>query len=362
MSQSLRNCLGDEEIFDLVCDYLRARRFHHAEKALREERKHVTASGSTNSNQISASRLESLLERSYVTSFVSGSDDVVDGESKQLKRTNLDGNIDIATITGEEEFQDNLDIHTRLVSFEACKDDPYGSSSMPIYQTSTFAQKSATEFGMYDYSRSGNPTRAALERQMAELENGHRAFAFSSGMAALSAVTRLAKSGEEIVLCDDSYGGTYRLLSKITSQNNIKVRYVDMSGKEGPDNLRRVISDITRLVMIESPTNPMQRVLDIRALADVAHGAGAFLSIDNTMMSPILQNPLDLGSDIVIHSATKFICGHGDTMAGIVVAKEPELCKDIYFFQNAEGTGLAPFDSWLLLRGVKTMGIRVTIG
>ncbi|CAK4072089.1 unnamed protein product [Aphanomyces euteiches] len=367
MSQALQQSLGESEVFELVCDYLRTRKFYQAEQALLQERqlaldqspKHESEALQKNQNSDDAdlkpSRLESLLERSYVTNFVSG--EVVESP-KRGARTHLDGNEEFDS---EDEHQESEEygLSTQLVSFDACKDDPYGSATMPIYQTSTFAQKSATEFGAYDYTRSGNPTRAALERQMAELEKGHRAFAFTSGMAALSAISRLAKSGDQIVLSDDSYGGTYRLLSKLTAKNGVTVRYVDLSGAEGPANLRTALNTSTKLVMMESPTNPMQRICDISALAEVAHEFGALLSVDNTMMSPILQNPLVLGADICMHSATKFVCGHSDTMSGIVIAKDPELCRDLYFVQNAEGTGLAPMDCWLLLRGIKTMGLRV---
>lgn len=362
MSFSLQKSLEESEVFDLVCDYLRTRHFYQAEKALIQERNDTNPSSATNNiasvnnNQSGSgtSRLESLLERSYVTNVVSGDEPP---RRKRTKRTHLDGNSP-STIKEDEE-NPNLAISTKLVCFEACKDDPHGSANMPIYQTSTFAQRSATEFGAYDYTRSGNPTRTALERQMAELEHGESAFAFTSGMAALSAVSRIAKAGSEIILCDDSYGGTYRLLTKVTSKNGVSVKFVDLSGVKGPENLKQALTSKTSLVMMESPTNPMQRICDIAGLAQVLHEHGALLSVDNTMMSPILQNPLTVGADIVVHSATKFVCGHSDTMSGIVIAKDPEVCKEIYFYQNAEGTGLAPFDCWLLLRGIKTMSVRV---
>lgn len=387
-SAALQQSLGESEVFDLVCDYLRTRQFFEAERTLRTEREQVAgspraASPVTANRQDEspaddvapslASRLEFMLERSYVTQLVSGTGQTEPEkifvprheleETPKRARANLDGNeaLEIEDVNRNtlEEGDDEFNISTRLVSFEACKDDPHGSATMPIYQTSTFAQPSGTTFGAYDYTRSGNPTRAALERQMAELEGGHRAFAFTSGMAALSAVSRLAHADDEIVLSDDSYGGTYRLLSKVATKNGVGVKYVDLSGENGPKNLLAALSDKTKLVMMESPTNPMQRICDIKRLAEAAHTVGALLSVDNTMMSPILQNPLKLGADIVVHSATKFICGHSDTMSGIVIAKDPELCRDIYFYQNAEGTGLAPFDCWLLLRGVKTMSLRV---
>ncbi|ETW02776.1 cystathionine beta-lyase, variant [Aphanomyces invadans] len=377
MSQALQQSLGETEVFELVCDYLRTRKFYQAEQTLLHERQLALDSAppgdvtegqlnqaSSNTSTIvplKPSLLESLLERSYVTNFVSGEEEHHEDAHKR-NRSHLDGTVDDADLAERDNDDDGDEVYglsTQLVSFEACKDDPHGSATMPIYQTSTFAQKSATEFGAYDYTRSGNPTRTALERQMAELEKGHRAFAFTSGMAALSTISRLAKAGDQIVLSDDSYGGTYRLLSKLTAKNGVNIKYVDLSGPNGPANLRAVLNHETKLVMMESPTNPMQRICDIPALAQAAHEFGALLSVDNTMMSPILQNPLILGADICMHSATKFVCGHSDTMSGIVIAKDPELCRDLYFVQNAEGTGLAPMDCWLLLRGIKTMGLRV---
>jgi cystathionine beta-lyase len=395
-SAALQQSLGESEVFDLVCDYLRTRQFYEAERTLRQERErehhsaknnhlgqHHSRNNNNNQNDINhsslSSTLESMLESSYVTQLVSGNGrngeppkkvfvpkhELENPNKRKRARIHLDGNEGLvhtspSTIMKNKlQQQEEMNISTQLVTFEACKDDPHGSATMPIYQTSTFAQPSATNFGAYDYTRSGNPTRAAFERQMAELEHGHRAFAFTSGMAALSAVTRLAHAGDEIVLSDDSYGGTYRLLSKVASKHGVTIKYCDLSGENGPKNLLKVLSEKTKLVMMESPTNPMQRICNIQALAEAAHTVDAFLSVDNTMMSPVLQNPIKLGADIVVHSATKFVCGHSDTMSGVVIAKDPELCKEIYFYQNAEGTGLAPFDCWLLLRGIKTMSLRV---
>jgi cystathionine beta-lyase len=187
-------------------------------------------------------------------------------------------------------------------------------------------------------------------------------------MAALSAITRLVSAGDEVIVNDDSYGGTYRLMSKVAAKQGIRVRYVNMAGKAGPMNLEEAINASTRLVMIETPTNPMQRICNIRELARVCHAnthsEGTLLSVDNTMMSPVLSRPIEYGADIVIHSATKFMCGHSDTMAGAVVVRDmaqgdKTLADALYFYQNAEGTGLAPFDCWLVSRGVKTMALRV---
>lgn len=245
---------------------------------------------------------------------------------------------------------------TRLVHFERCPKDPYRPVATPIYQTATFEQESADSFGEYDYSRSGNPTRTVLEKQVADLENGERAFCFASGMAAISILARLLRPGEELLAGDDLYGGAYRVFSKVFSRSGIVVRYGDAaSAKE----FARQIGPRTRLVHIETPTNPLLRIVDVAALAEIAHRRGALLSVDNSLMSPLLQNPLDLGADIVVHSATKFLCGHSDVTAGAIVVRDSELAKEIAFLQNAEGAALAPLDSFLLLRGIKTLGLRV---
>ena len=260
-----------------------------------------------------------------------------------------------------KETNGELAVETRLVQSYALQKDPYGAANMPIYQTATFAQPSAEEFGDFDYTRSGNPTRTALERAVANAEGCERCLAFSTGMAALAAVTRLVKSGDEILLSDDSYGGTYRLLAKMCVEKmGMTCKYVAMDGKDGPSRLEAAMTEKTTLVMVESPTNPMQRVCDLRGLAAVCKKHGALLEVDNTLMSPLLQKPLQLGADIVVHSATKFICGHSDTMAGVVCVDSKELGDKLYFAQNAEGTGLAPLDCFLALRGLKTMALRVT--
>src|ERR1051325_866044 len=230
--------------------------------------------------------------------------------------------------------------------------DAHGAIVPPIYQTATFEQPTATEFGEYDYTRSGNPTRARVEDQLADLEGGAYASAFASGMAALTALTRIVKNGEEIIAGDDLYGGTVRLLDRIASHQNISVRYVDTTN---PDELRSVLTDRTRLILIETPSNPLFRISDIRALATIAKNAGVYLAVDNSMLSPIFQQPLSLGADIVVHSATKFLCGHSDVTAGALITNDPALHQQFAFQQNAEGAGLSPFESWLLLRGLKTL-------
>jgi cystathionine beta-lyase len=234
--------------------------------------------------------------------------------------------------------------------------DAYGAIVPPIYQTATFEQPTATEFGEFDYTRSGNPTRTLLERQLADLEDATHACAFASGMAALTSLTRIVRPGEEIVAGDDLYGGTVRLLDQITSHLNIGVRYVDTTNER---EVRGAVSDRTRLILIETPSNPLFRISDIRALSLIARDVRACLAVDNSMLSPVFQRPLNLGADIVIHSATKFLCGHSDVTAGALITNDPALHKQFSFQQNAEGAGLSPFESWLLLRGLKTLALRV---
>jgi cystathionine beta-lyase len=245
---------------------------------------------------------------------------------------------------------------SRLVHFDRAPQDPYRPMSTPIYQTATFEQEKADAFGAYDYSRSGNPTRRVLEDQMAALEGGVRGFCFSSGMAAIGTVMHLLKVGDEILVDWDLYGGTSRLVGRVSSRAGVCVRYVDASD---PSALEAQITPATRLIFVESPTNPFLRVLDLQAIANVAHRHGVLFCVDNSTMSPYLQNPIALGADLVIHSATKFLCGHSDVTGGVVVAKDQALADEIYFLQNAEGSALGPFDCFLLLRGLKTLKLRM---
>lgn len=246
--------------------------------------------------------------------------------------------------------------HTRIVSFDPCPEDPHRPVATPIYQTATFDQESAAGFGRYDYSRSGNPTREVLERHLAKLEGGLRSFAFASGLAALAATARLLKPGDEILACDDLYGGTYRLFSRILSERGISVRYADLTDLSATE---AAIGPSTKLVHIEPLSNPLLRVFDVRALAEIAHRHGALLSADATSLSPYLIRPLDLGADIVIQSATKHLCGHSDVTAGVLTVRDQVLAERIYFIQNGEGAVLGPFDAFLLLRGIKTLGVRL---
>ncbi|CAI9779532.1 unnamed protein product [Fraxinus pennsylvanica] len=255
----------------------------------------------------------------------------------------------------EMSFQGEPSVSTMLMNFSN-EFDPYGALSTPLYQTATFKQPSAVEYGPYDYTRSGNPTRDTLERLLAKLDKADQALCFTSGMAALAAVTRLVGTGEEIVAGDDMYGGSDRLLSQVIPKTGVVVKRVDTT------NLLEVASAIgpwTKLVWLESPTNPRQQISDICKIAEMAHAHGALVLVDNSIMSPVLCQPLELGADIVMHSATKFISGHSDVMAGVLAIKGESLAKDLYFIQNAEGAGLAPFDCWICLRGIKTMALRV---
>jgi cystathionine beta-lyase len=241
---------------------------------------------------------------------------------------------------------------TELVYTES--NDQYNSSSMPIYQSATFKG----EGNEYDYTRSGNPTRTHLERHLAKIMNAHRALVVSSGMASLDVITRLLKPGDEVVTGDDLYGGSNRLLKYLSTHGGIVVRHVDTTK---PDSVARVLSEKTAMVLLESPTNPLMKVVDIPTISSLSHKANpqALVVVDNTMLSPYLQNPLDLGADVVYESGTKYLSGHHDVMAGVIAVNNPELGDRLYFPINASGCGLSPFDSWLLLRGIKTLAVRM---
>lgn len=245
---------------------------------------------------------------------------------------------------------------TRLLHFDAGVKDPYEALSVPLYQTATFEQPGALDPGEYDYTRSGNPTRTALQRALADLDGARTAHAFASGMAALTAVVRLVPAGGEILAGDDLYGGTFRLLGRLAERHGVDVRHVDPGD---PDRVAKALTPRTRLVLVESPTNPLLKVCDLRRLAERVHDGGAWLAVDNSLMSPYLQRPLDLGADLALQSATKALSGHGDLIGGVVATSDPELSERLAWTQNAEGTGLAPFDSWLLLRSLKTLSARL---
>jgi len=243
---------------------------------------------------------------------------------------------------------------TQCVNFEPA--DRYNAMSPPIYQTATFLQESAEEFGEFDYSRSGNPTRSVLEEKLAQLEHAKYASAFSSGMAAISSLLRLLDADDEIIAGDELYGGTIRLLAQVAPRLGVDVRYVDSTNA---DAVAAAVSEKTKLILIETPSNPTLRITDLKAVAAIANENGILLAVDNSMLSPTLQNPLDIGADIVLHSATKYLCGHSDVTAGAIITNDVEIYRKIAFTQNAEGNALAPFDSWLLFRGLKTLALRV---
>ena len=231
-----------------------------------------------------------------------------------------------------------------------------GAISVPIYQTSTYVQDAPGVNKGYDYSRTNNPTREVLETLIAQLENGSKGTAFASGLAAIDAVLRLLKSGDEIVAVDDIYGGAYRLLTQVYEKFGIKTTFVDTSDIS---KIAAAITTKTKLIWLETPTNPTLKISDIKAIASVAKVFGCWLCVDNTFASPVLQKPLDLGADIVVHSATKYLGGHSDLIAGIVVTKDATLGAQIKFYQNACGAVLAPFDSWLVIRGIETLYLRM---
>nr|GEU66335.1 cystathionine beta-lyase [Tanacetum cinerariifolium] len=259
------------------------------------------------------------------------------------------------TCSIEEVGHKEPSVSTILMNF-ANKFDPYDASSTPLYQTATYKQPSATAYGPYAYTRGGNPTRDVLESLMAKLDKADRALCFTSGMAALSAATHLVKPGEEIVAGEDIYGGSDRLLSQVIPERGVMIKRVDTT------NLYVVASAIgpkTKLVWLESPTNPQQQISDIRKIAKIAQDNGALLMVDNSIMSPVLCQPLELGADFVMNAATKFVAGHSDVMAGVLSVRGERLAEELYFLQCAEGAGLAPFDCWICLRGIKTMALRV---
>lgn len=231
-----------------------------------------------------------------------------------------------------------------------------GAISVPIYQTSTFVQEAPGVNKGYDYARTGNPTRATLEQLVAGLEKGSTGIAFGSGLAAIDAIVKLLQSGDEILAVDDIYGGAFRLFTNVYEKFGIKVNYVDTTDVE---NVFNAITPNTKLIWLETPTNPTLKISDIAAIAKLAKANRCLLCVDNTFASPVLQQPLALGADIVIHSATKYLGGHSDLIAGLVVTKEKELGDKIKYIQNACGAILAPFDSWLVIRGIETLHLRV---
>ncbi|MET1175027.1 bifunctional cystathionine gamma-lyase/homocysteine desulfhydrase [Paenibacillus amylolyticus] len=245
---------------------------------------------------------------------------------------------------------------TKLIHAGIVGDTHTGAVSVPIYQVSTYEQESVGVHKGYEYSRTGNPTRHALEEVIKELEDGVRGFAFSSGMAAIHAVLSLLKTGDHVILTDDVYGGTYRIFTKVLNRLGIESTFVDTTSLQA---LEQALQSNTKAIYVETPTNPLLKVTDITAVAKWSKQHELLFIVDNTFSTPYWQTPLALGADIVLHSATKYIGGHSDVVAGLAVVDSEQLGEDLHFIQNAIGAVLGPMDSWLLMRGLKTLGLRM---
>ncbi|GAC1421079.1 MAG: cystathionine gamma-synthase [Flavisolibacter sp.] len=245
---------------------------------------------------------------------------------------------------------------TKFIHAGVEPDPATGAIMTPIYQTSTYVQSGPAQHKGYEYARSQNPTRFALEKAVAEIENGKFGLVFSSGVAATDAVIKLLQPGDEVICANDMYGGTYRLFTKIFEKFGIKFHYVNT---QNVDNIKNKLTDRTKLIWIETPTNPLMNITDIEAVAKIAKKAKALLTVDNTFASPYLQNPLDLGADIVMHSATKYLGGHSDVIQGCLVMNDPALREQLYFIQKSCGAVPGPMDCFLVLRGIKTLHVRM---
>jgi len=250
----------------------------------------------------------------------------------------------------------NKKLATRIIHAGAEPDPSTGAIMTPIYQTSTYVQSAPGVNKGYEYARSQNPTRFALEKALAIIENGKFGLAFSSGVAATDAVIKLLSPGDEVIAANDMYGGTYRLFSKVFEKFGIKFIYVDTTNTA---NIEAVVSPKTKLVWIETPTNPLMNITDIHAVSKITRKAGALLCVDNTFASPYLQNPLDLGADIVMHSSTKYLGGHSDVIQGALIINDQELRDQLYFIQKSCGAVPGPMDCFLVLRGIKTLHVRM---
>ncbi len=248
-----------------------------------------------------------------------------------------------------------MDINTRLAQI-GNRIDPHGAISFPVYHSATFAHPALGESTGFDYSRSCNPTRQVLEDAVAQLEGGFKGFAFSSGMAAISTLLTLFKPQDHLIVTEDLYGGTYRLIQSVFTNYGLEVSFVDTSDLK---SVELVIRPNSRAIICETPTNPVLRIADIKGLAELAKANNILFIVDNTFMTPFIQRPLELGADVIIHSATKYLGGHNDVIAGLVVVKDQELADKVYYLQNAIGAILGPQDSWLLIRGLKTLGLRM---
>jgi len=235
-------------------------------------------------------------------------------------------------------------------------DPATGAIITPIYQTSTYVQDALGQHKGYEYARTQNPTRAALERNLAAIEGGKAAFAFASGMAAEGAIMTLLQAGDHVVVTDNTYGGTYRLFERVLRKYQLDFTYVDTSNV---DEITRAIRPATRMLFLETPTNPVLRLTDLAAACEIAHARGVFVVVDNTFASPYVQRPIEFGADLVVHSTTKFLNGHSDSVGGAVIAVRDDHIEWLQFVQNTEGAILGPMDAWLVLRGTKTLPIRM---
>jgi cystathionine gamma-lyase / homocysteine desulfhydrase len=249
-----------------------------------------------------------------------------------------------------------MKLKTKLIHGGVEGDPLTGAVVVPIYQVSTYKQEAIGKHKGYEYSRTGNPTRFATEQYIADIEGGYKGFAFGSGMAAISTVIMLFNAGDHLICGDDVYGGTYRVLDKVFKRFGIEVSFVDTSNMA---SIEASVQKNTKAIMLETPSNPLMKVTDIAAVASLCKAKGLKLMVDNTFMTPYWQNPLDLGADIVYHSATKYLGGHSDVVAGLVVVKDEDLAEKMHFVQNSVGGILGPQDSWILLRGMKTLGVRM---
>ena len=245
---------------------------------------------------------------------------------------------------------------TKAIHAGLAPDKATGAIMTPIYQTSTYVQEGIGEHKGYQYSRTGNPTRSALESNLAALENGKYGACFGSGLAAIDCVIKMLNPGDEVISTNDLYGGSYRLFTTIFAKYGIVFHFVDMLDVK---HIEAVVTPNTRLIWVETPTNPMMNIIDIQAVANIAQKANALLGVDNTFATPYLQNPLDLGADIVMHSATKYLGGHSDVIMGALVCKDPIIANEMYRIQNSSGAITAPMDSFLVLRGIKTLHLRM---
>jgi cystathionine gamma-lyase len=252
--------------------------------------------------------------------------------------------------------ENKIKFNTKVIHGGQEPDKAYGAVMPPIYQTSTYAQTSPGDHQGYAYSRSANPTRSALEKSLASIENGNYGLAFGSGLAAIDAVLKLLRPGDEVVSTNDLYGGSYRIFKKIFEKYGIVFHFVGMENLEA---IETFINKNTKLIWVETPTNPMMNILDIKSIASLAKKYKVLLAVDNTFASPYLQQPLDLGADIVMHSATKYLSGHSDVVLGALVVKDKEVAEQLYFIQNASGAICGPMDSFLVLRGIKTLHVRM---